>query len=155
MAVDNFKNCLPHTLRWEGEKFTNDPRDPGGPTKWGVTQATLSLFLGRKASVREVANLSLETASEIYRKKYWDVIDGDHLPRGVDMLAFDIAVNMGPGRANPWVAASQHLKPREQVEYLDGRRRSFWKSLKTWAFYGKGWSRREDEIASIARKMAS
>ena len=41
MAAGNFDDCLKFTLQFEGG-FVNNPKDPGGPTNLGVTQATLS-----------------------------------------------------------------------------------------------------------------
>lgn len=86
---------LPMVLKWEGTKFTDDPRDNGGATKFGITQNTLSTFLGRSASKDEVKNLTLEKAGEIYRKKYWNTIQGDKLPEGVALMMFDGSVNHG------------------------------------------------------------
>lgn len=60
-------------LEREGEAFTDDPNDRGHATKWGITQRTLSAFLGRPATVEEVKALPREGASVIYRKCY--VID--------------------------------------------------------------------------------
>lgn len=152
MAVGNFRSCLDFTLKWEGG-FTNDPRDNGGPTNFGITQSTLSLYFGRKASVTDVQLLSKDTAAEIYRKKYWNVIDGDRLAPGVDLLTFDIAVNNGTGRALTWLRETASMRPQQQIEYLDMRRRSFWQSLKTWAVFGRGWSRRETECFALANAM--
>ena len=39
MTAENFQACLAFTLKYEGGK-SNDPRDPGGRTMEGVTQAT-------------------------------------------------------------------------------------------------------------------
>lgn len=58
-------------LRAEGEQFTNDPRDSGGPTKWGVTQAALSAYLGRPASIDEVRNLTEAGARKVYLQKFY------------------------------------------------------------------------------------
>lgn len=38
MAAIN--SLVPIVAKWEGNKFTNDPHDKGGPTKMGVTLAT-------------------------------------------------------------------------------------------------------------------
>ena len=154
MSAANFSACLAFTLGFEGG-FVNDPRDPGGATNRGITIATLSHELGRGATIKDVRSLSLETASAIYRKKYWNLICGDALPPGVDALAFDIAVNAGAGRALQWLAQSRRVHPRERIALLDAQRRSFWRSLKTFAVYGRGWMRREDACLALALKLAS
>ena len=59
MAAGNFEACLKFVLQFEGG-FVNNPKDPGGPTNLGVTQATLSGFLGRQATIDEVKALTPE-----------------------------------------------------------------------------------------------
>ena len=152
MAARNFDAILSAVLQFEGG-FVNDPRDPGGATNRGITQRTLSQRLGRKATVTEVRNLSRETAADIYRKLYWDAIGGDTLAAGVDALAMDIAVNSGVGRASQWLRDSANLPRGDRIRWLDRRRRSFWRSLKTFAFYGKGWMRRENAMLALALKL--
>lgn len=154
MTATNYPECLAFTLRYEGG-YVNNPRDPGGPTNMGITQATLSHELGRRATILDVRNLSKETAARIYQKKYWNLVDGDHLESGVDLLAFDIAVNSGPGRATAWLAACAHLSGVPRIKWLDQRRRSFWRSLRTWRFFGRGWSAREDACLRLAFILAS
>lgn len=152
---DNFGLCLPFTLKYEGG-YVNNPRDPGGPTNCGITQVTLSHELGRKATISEVRALKPTDAIvyEIYRKKYWNVIDGDMLPKGVAQIAFDIAVNMGPGRVLPWLEASHNMPPIDRIKYLHNKRLTFWKQLKIWATFWKGWTRREQACYALSLQMA-
>src|SRR5262245_11451963 len=97
MAADNFDACLRFTLKFEGG-FVNNPKDPGGPTNLGVTQATLSAFLGRAASIADVKALTPKAVAPIYRKRFWDAVMGDALPIGVDLAVFDFGVHSGPIR---------------------------------------------------------
>src|SRR4051794_36362256 len=76
MAAANFEKCFAFILQFEGG-FTNDPKDPGGPTNLGITQATLSAFLGRQATIAEVKALTPEKVAPIYRGKFWDHVNGD------------------------------------------------------------------------------
>lgn len=145
----NFPVALKLVLKYEGG-YVNHPRDPGGPTNMGITIATLSHELGRRASISEVKNLSKEMAGDIYRKKYWHTISGDTLPSGVDVLAFDIAVNSGPGRALQWLKECRNMSPAKQVEYLDKRRCGFYRALRTFSVFGRGWMARENDIHAHA-----
>jgi lysozyme family protein len=56
----------------ESERFTNDPLDRGGPTKFGITARTLGRArrLGRLATAEEVEALEKPEAVDIYRRMY-------------------------------------------------------------------------------------
>ena len=96
--IGHFSIALEFVACWEGI-FSDDARDPGGATKYGITQATLSNFRGYSASKQEVRDLTREEAEKIYRKNYWDACRCDDLPAGIDLLVFDCAVNQGTKRA--------------------------------------------------------
>ena len=57
-------------IRREGEVYTNNVADRGGPTRWGITQATLSQVLGRPAAEIDVQTLTEEAARGIYQTLY-------------------------------------------------------------------------------------
>jgi lysozyme family protein len=79
--------------------YVNRKTDAGGPTKYGITQRTLSAALGRPASIEDVRNLTLDRAEAIYRKSYWTQSGGDLLPSGLDYAVFTAGVMSGPARA--------------------------------------------------------
>lgn len=84
-------------LRHEGG-FVDDPNDPGGATNMGVTQDTLDRVRGqlKRVSLPEsVRNLTQPQAEAIYRFDYWRPIAANEMPRGIDIAAFDMAVNQG------------------------------------------------------------
>ncbi|MGH6943435.1 MAG: glycoside hydrolase family 108 protein [Geminicoccaceae bacterium] len=85
-------------LKREGG-FVNHPADRGGPTRFGITQKTLSGYLRRPATIDEVQRLSPELATEIYRCDYFVAPRLDTLPERIQPFAFDSAVNHGPARA--------------------------------------------------------
>jgi len=99
----DFRRAFALVILAEGDKFTNDPQDNGGPTKYGVTQKTLSDFLGRQATVDDVRNLTSDVANQIYKTKFWDKINGDALPWAYALLCFDAAINSGVSRAASWL----------------------------------------------------
>lgn len=86
---ENFDKAFLWTIGVEG-KPTNDPHDPGGFTIWG---------LAKRYHPEINENTTIEYAKQVYRKEYWDVVDGDNLPVGLDIAAFDCAVNPGTGVA--------------------------------------------------------
>lgn len=79
--------------------FVNHPADRGGPTNFGVTQATLSSWRGREATIDDVKILTIDEAREIYRTKYYVGPKIDKLPNLIQPLVFDMSINHGPGTA--------------------------------------------------------
>ncbi|MBI5329333.1 MAG: hypothetical protein HZB71_01860 [Betaproteobacteria bacterium] len=101
MPVD-LNAMLTDVLKKEGG-YVNNPADRGGPTKFGITQATLSKFLERAVSVDEVKNLDIGTARDIYELRYYRQPRIDKLPQAIQPFVFDCAVNHGPRRAIQFV----------------------------------------------------
>lgn len=80
--------------------FTDNPADKGGPTKYGVTQATLAAWRGTDVTAADVQALSVADARQILYQMFLvrpglSVITDPEL-RGE---AFDISVNSGPEAA--------------------------------------------------------
>src|ERR1043165_9591758 len=103
MPKDN-NEIIENILLREGEKFTMDPADPGGATKYGITQITLSEFLGRGVSYPEVENLTKDLAKDIYLQLYivrpkYNLITDMNLKE----LVVDCAVNHGVNQATKWL----------------------------------------------------
>lgn len=79
--------------------FVNDPADHGGATNMGVTQATLSDWLGRPATIDEVKAMTADTAKAIYASNYFIKPKIDQLPKAIQPVMLDAAVNSGPGQS--------------------------------------------------------
>lgn len=152
------------------------PNDPGGPTKYGITQATLSKWRGHKVTVEDVKNLDKSEAYDILDREYLSGVRFDALPPGIDLAVADFGVNSGQKRASLFwqqiVGSHQDgiIGPRtiqatfEILErghpasdlitsYCDNRMR-FLKGLRTWRTFGKGWTRRVDTVHREALKLA-
>lgn len=169
MAAGNFEKCLAFTLQFEGG-FVNNPNDPGGPTNLGVTQATLSGFLGRQASIAEVKALTAEKVAPIYKLKFWDHVSGDDLPVGVDLAVFDFGVHSGPsrgviglqrtlkladdGKIGPvTIAAATKADPTATVNGVCDERMAFLRQLKVFKSFGKGLTSRVTKCRAAALSM--
>ena len=100
---DDFAPALAAVLVHEGG-YSNHPKDPGGPTMKGVIKRVYDDYRRSKGEpVRDVRQITDEELREIYRKRYWDLIQGDELPTGLDYVVFDGAVNSGPAQATKWL----------------------------------------------------
>ncbi len=75
--------------------YVNDPDDPGGATKYGITIHTLSSTRGHKCSPSDVRALTMAQAKEIYKRKYLIQPCIDHLPEALVPSVFDMYVNAG------------------------------------------------------------
>lgn len=84
----------------EGRELTQDPTDPGGATKFGISQ--------RANPDVDVPNLTEEQARQIYNERYWRVIPVEY--RDWDM--FQRVVHQGPSV----IKQTAGLSPRERKE---------------------------------------
>lgn len=92
-------------IRVEGSTYTNDPADPGGPTKYGITLKALRRWRGIRAMhstktiAEDVRALTRAEAALIYNKHY--VLDPgfERLPWEVRAPVVDAGVHFGPQAA--------------------------------------------------------
>ena len=143
---DAFKRLLGH----EGE-LIDDPNDPGGLTKYGISQ--------RSYPYVDITGLTLDEAKQIYKRDYWNAVQMEHLPEGIRFDLFDMAVNSGvsqavktlqrsvgaseDGKLGPvTIAAIRDLSDAQVMARFNGARLLFMTNLKNWPHHGKGWARR-------------
>ena len=149
----NFDDSFTRLLGSEGG-FVDDPRDKGGATCWGVTEAVARVN-GYTGAMRD---LPQDTAKEIYRARYWTPIRADELPDSVRFDAFDAAVNSGVRTAIMWLQASVGvavdgaLGPKTLAAVnaagpmaaarFNGARLDAMTNMSGWPTYSRGWARR-------------
>lgn len=179
---DNFDPALACVLVHEGGK-DDDPRDPGGRTAYGIIQRRYNQYRKAKGlPPRDVWLITPDERSEIYRVYYWDVCRAADLPAGLDYCVFDACVNSGDGQAAKWLQRAINdvrAKSGQGAIAVDGRigdgtvqaanaiddvdaviaalstrRLAMLQNLKTWKFYGKGWSRRVAEVKKLSQAVA-
>lgn len=84
----DWKDAIDFVLEMEGgEQAENNPADPGGLTKFGISQKAYPNM--------DIANLTREEAEGLYRHDYWTPCKCDELPRPYAIALFDSAVNQG------------------------------------------------------------
>ena len=166
----SFKECLDLVLKSEGG-YVNNPQDPGGMTNLGITKKSLEEWLGHDVDEKFMRNLTPEMAAPFYEQKYWRSCYGELLPRGLDFIVFSMAVNAGPGRSIKLLQQSIGcvpegvIGPRTRGLISDSNcatliakfseaRREYYRSLKTFPIFGKGWLARVDHEETQALNMA-
>ena len=121
-----FPLALSFSLKWEGgDKYTNDPVDPGGETKYGISKKAYPDV--------DIKSLTLQEASRLYEKDYWLKVGADKMDKSLAIVAFDCAVNCGVGRTRSWLAELE-----KKVEELVGEKRSArWLIQRRIAYYNE------------------
>lgn len=167
---NNFEKALALVLVHEGG-FVNDPHDRGGATNRGVTQAVYDAYRKmRGRGQQSVKFITDEEVRAIYKFQYWDKVQGDWLPSGLDYAVFDFAVNSGVSRAAKYLQAVVGVaqdgqigartlgaitSPTAAIIALCDRRIGFLRNLDKFWRYGKGWTRRVVDVRAHALDMAT
>lgn len=117
--------------------YVNDPRDPGGETKYGISK--------RAYPNVDIAALTLDEAQAIYRRDYWDKLNCDGMSWELALISFDCAVNQGIGTAR-----SIQLKAQDAAQF-QAERAVHYATLPTWPTFGRGWMRRLFHVFKAAQ----
>ena len=109
-------------LRREGwPRYTDRPSDRGGPTKGGITLATLASWRKRPVTAADVAALDEAEVRAIYRARY---IEEPGFARITDdalrALVIDSGVNHGTARAGTWLQDAVNDLVGRPVLKVDG-----------------------------------
>ena len=86
----DFERVFPWLMEWEGTTYEDDPRDPGGATKFGIDQ--------RSHPGVDIKGLDLDRAKKIYWGE-WEKSYASKLRYPLDAVFFNYAVNAGEGAA--------------------------------------------------------
>lgn len=147
-----FEEAFKRVIGFEGD-YSNDPRDPGGETHWGISK--------RAYPDLDIKNLSLNSAKALYLKDYWDPLNLNQLPENIRYAMFDMAVNMGLQTAakllqraltvvDDGVIGPNTLKAANASTNLPARlavaRLLYYTDLKPFDSFGRGWTRRAAQV---------
>ena len=174
---NNFEKSLALVLKSEAG-FQTDKRDNGnklpdgraGSTNLGVTQVNWEAFVGHPVTWADMKALNPTTVAPFYKQKYWDLVRGDELPTPLDYVLFDFAVNAGPvtaikllqeavgstpdGALGPITLGRVKAIPiKLVVERFSDEKEKFYKALKQFPIYGKGWLSRVEHVEVNAKRM--
>jgi len=171
--ADLFDTCLAFMLAQEGG-YVDDPADPGGATNMGVTLATLRHWDHDPAlGPTDVRDMTRQTAAAVYRTLYWNALQGDSLPAGVDLSTFDFGVNAGTRRSAELLQQVLGLPP-DQVDGSVGpetlsaavkadaaavigglaeHQAAYYRALPEFGHFGRGWLERTEHRRQAALAM--
>lgn len=154
----NFDQAFQKVLGFEGD-YGDHPDDPGGKTRYGITEA-----VARAAGYRgDMKELPLDLAKRIYKAEFWDAVRADELPIGLKYIVFDAAVNSGVGQSIKWLQRAAGVKQdgvfgpvtMKAVNEMGAdtlrmkilaQRLRFLAGLPTWPAFSRGWSRRVADL---------
>jgi lysozyme family protein len=165
--------------RYEGG-YGWDKKDPGGPTKYGITCFDLAEHRGQKMDSMDVwapivKAMSLQEAEDIYAHKYATAVHFNELPSGIDCVMFDYGVNSGIARPIKVAAAIlkapytgrmdsnllgeiQRADPRLFIKTMNEERLRFMHAIRggsAWAEFGHGWQARVDDLSVYSLALAN
>ena len=145
-----FDECFEKLIGHEG-CYSNNPKDPGGETKWGVSK--------RAYPALDIADLTIDDAKQIYKRDFWTRAQCDRLHPNLAFQVFDGAVNSGIGNSIRWLQEASgvavdgvvgpltlrkvgDMEPSIIIARYNGVRLKFMASLSTFDVFGRGWARR-------------
>lgn len=151
--------------KYEGPYGWNK-KDPGGPTKYGITCFDLAEHMNQPMDSMErwaptVQAMSLQTAEDIYRVKYAVGVGFDRLPAGCDVVVMDYAVNSGVGRGHMILKEFATVLDRDPVTFINAvcdERLRFMHGIRggsAWAEFGRGWNARVVDLRAYALHLAA
>lgn len=136
--------------------YSNHAADPGGATRYGITEAVARSH----GYTEDMRDLPIELARTIYKNAYWTAVRCDQLPAGIRFDVFDAAVNSGARQAAIWLQRAAKVSPDDGVIgpqtlaavaacdptmlrlRYNGQRLAFMASLPNWPAFSRGWARR-------------
>ena len=151
----SFETAFRFTMGVEGG-YVNDPRDPGGETKFGISK--------RSYPGVDIKSLTLEQAQAIYKRDYWQQASCERMPPKIAVAVFDAAVHHGPKTAIKLLQRAlkvaddgeygrithgtlQSRDTNETLELLLSERAIYLTTCPAWPTYKRGWLKRLFNLA--------
>lgn len=156
--ANNFDIALKWNLIDEGGN-DNDPYDRGGRTSRGITQREYDAWKRlRGKGTSDVWKATDQEVATIYKEQYW-LPYCPNLPAGLDYLFFDISVNCGRTQAVKQFQKALGVQvdgmmgkvtedaigsadPHDLIKRISDVRRAYYRHLKQFPRYGRGWLNR-------------
>ena len=141
----DFQRAHEFTAAWEGG-YVNHKADPGGETNLGVTRRVWEAWCREKnLPVKPMKALTMADVLPLYEARYWSEVA--RLPWPLSGVAYDIAVNHGPGNLRRMLASIPATgTPAERAARLIDARERFYRDIvaarPSQNVFLRGWLRR-------------
>ena len=154
-----FKQAVNIIIQEEGG-YVNDPHDPGGETKYGISK--------RAYPEVDIGALTKSCAKKIYKADYWDACRCSELPENLRLIVFDCAVNQGVAMATKFLqrcfgvnddglfgpltlaAVCENFSERI-IEKYAMKRLEHYQRNRNFIRYGRGWTKRLLRISILTK----
>lgn len=130
ITIESSQSPWERSIAWllAAEGKGGDASDPGGPTNYGWTLASLADLPAVLADfnndgvvdIRDLKNMSEAQAASLYKIRFWDALHLDRLTPRLACALLDCAVNLGPARAVS-LAQQAHNAAALPALTVDGR----------------------------------
>lgn len=158
--MSSFDEAFDRIIGHEGGLVDN-PADPGGLTKFGISQ--------RAYPGVDIKGLTVDDAKRLYKRDYWDRAMADQYDGAIGFQLFDAAANSGVTAATRMlqravgvqddgvvgaktIAAIRAMPVAKVLLNFNAERLEYMANAKGWPDFGRGWARREATNLRYAAK---
>lgn len=150
--------------------------DSGGPTNLGITARAWAAWINKPLSTitpQIMKAITVPMAMPFYQAQYWNMIDGNELPTGIDAMVFHFEVNagsrsvkmlqhilevtedgiVGPETRLALVGYMADNPPGTLIDVLGAKQILYYRSLADFPIYGRGWLRRVQTFQRLAHNL--
>jgi lysozyme family protein len=173
-GVHTDDDAIDLVIRLEG-RWADDPQDPNGATHFGISVRQLSAYTGQPATTKDLSDLSVDTARDIYRRQYLTGAASGITSVQVKAAYLSLAVTLGPNRAVKYfqlAVGSIDKHPASPTGYLDAETLTrinavdpdllietticevakYQEQLPAFKLYGAGWMKRLRTFSPLSLK---
>lgn len=135
--MDNDANRILDFILLREGGYVNNPKDPGGETKYGISK--------RAYPELDIKNLTVAHAKELYIRDYYSLVVDDKMTFPQKAFMTDTAVNMGIGTARRfWQNSNGDVD--KMFSLREQRYKDIVKAKPTSQIFLKGWFNRLTEL---------